>query len=149
MYFENSHHSPALPPEPFGFPADELEFSSHSLLRGIQGRLDAALGQGPGGQVTRVTIGRMPPAPPRFPQRPVLFPPSPVAKRRAGGAGADDAAGGESKKTETRAAAVDKSAKRTEKKKKIVSVSADKDAAFSELIGDLLKDDPLPFIKDA
>ena len=142
MYFEKSHHT-----EPFGFPADELEFSSHSLLRGIQGRLDAALGQGPGGQVTRVTIGRMPPAPPRFPQRPVLFPPSPVAKRRAGGTGADDdAAVGESKKTEARAA-VNKSAKR--KEKETVSVSADKDAAFSELIGDLLKDDPLPFIEDA
>lgn len=142
MYFENEHT------EPFGFPADEIEFSSHSLLRGIQGRLDAALGQGPGGQVTRVTIGRMPPAPPRFPQRPVLFPPSPVAKRRAGGAGADDdAAVGESKKTEARAA-VDKSAKRKETKK-VVSVSADKDAAFSELIGDLLKDDPLPFIENA
>ena len=143
MYFENEHT------EPFGFPADEIEFSSHSLLRGIQGRLDAALGQGPGGQVTRVTIGRMPPAPPRFPQRPVLFPPSPVAKRRAGGAGADDdAAVGESNKTEARAAAVDKGAKRKEKNK-VVSVSADKDAAFSELIGDLLKDDPLPFIENA
>ena len=123
------------------FPADELEFSSHSLLRGIQGRLDAALGQGPGGQVTRVTIGHIPPAPARFPGRPVLFPPSPVAKRRKDGDAAD-AAVGESK-VETSAVSSTKS-----KKKEIVS-AAKMDADFTELIGDFLKDDPLPFIKHA
>ena len=81
----------------------------------------------------------MPPAPARFPQRPVLFPPSPVGKRRAGGGG-DDAAVGESK-TKTSAVSTSKGEKKV--------VSAKKDAAFSELIGDLLKENPLPFIKDA
>ena len=79
----------------------------------------------------------MPPAPPRFPKRPVLFPPSPVGRRRADGE-AGDAAVGESK---TKTSAVSSEGVR--------NVSAKKDAAFSELIGDLLKEDPLPFIQDA
>ena len=53
------------------------------------------------------------------------------------GGGEGDAAVGESR---TKTSTVDKSEK---------NVSAKMDAAFSELVGDLLKDDPLPFIKDA
>ena len=69
--------APLLDISPKGLPPeDEAAISGlfrHSLLRGIQGRLDAELNRGPGGQRTRVTIGRLPPAPPRGPLRPVPF----------------------------------------------------------------------------
>ncbi|TRY70410.1 hypothetical protein TCAL_17312 [Tigriopus californicus] len=95
----------------------------HSLLRDIQDKVDTELHLGPGGQHTRVTIGRLPPDPPRL---------TPPFRSRS----SDNSRSRRQIKSSTR--------EKSRKKEIIIQHKSGPSVTFSDLMSDFLSKDPLP-----